>query len=413
MYRILTIIVLLGALWPLPVRAAFQIEPRLLVREEFTDNLFLDDQDEESDFITTVAPGVLLSYDVRLLELELDYSLHYLKYLHNDQKDETSLSDTQRVQFRSVFLPGRDFSVTLIDEYQRVTIDSRRQVDEDNPFVNKSNRNKLVINPEYRSRYFKTFTPSAGYRFEKLDYDKPEGVDSDSHEVYLDLRKQINPKLDMTLGARQQFYRADQDQDSGGEEDYDRLDVTGRIDYRLSPALTLRAGGGSGWVDYKNRAEKQSVLWDVALSYQPGSRWLAEIAYREDFSLSVDDGLSRSKRLDGTFSYLERLPVTLHLYAEKEDYETVDREDRSAGGDFKITIPFVFRLALDLTGEASVWRFLPEDEDQFRYGAGLAASYPFKFGTLTAGYRYRATNSDLDENDYQSNVVYVQASLTF
>jgi hypothetical protein len=70
-------------------------------------------------------------------------------------------------------------------------------------------------------------------------------------------------------------------------------------------------------------------------------------------------------------------------------------------------------MTFDLTGEASVWRFLPEDEDQFRYGAGLAASYPFRFGTLSAGYRYRATDSDLDENDYKSNVVYVQAGLKF
>jgi len=411
--RLLTILALLCALWPLSARAAFQIEPRLLVREEFTDNLFLDDRDEASDFITTVAPGILLRYQARLLELDLDYGLHFLQYLHHDEKDETSLRDTQRVQLRSVFLPGRDFSVTVTDEYQRVTIDDRRQVDADSPFVNKSNRNRLVINPEYRSRYFATFTPSIGYRFEKLDYDKPEGDDSDSHEVYVDLLKRLNSKIDLTLGARQQFYRADRDEDTGQEEDYDRLDVTARIDYRLSPALTLRAGGGSGWVDYRDRDEKRSLLWDVALDYQPGSRWRAGIAYREDFDVSVNDGLSRSKRLDATFGYLQRLPVALQLYAEQQDYQLEDREDRSVGGDFKLTIPFANRLTLDLTGEASAWRFLPEDEDQFRYGAGLAASYPFKFGTLTAGYRYRASDSDVDYNDYKSNVVYVQAALKF
>ena len=413
MQRLLTIIVLLGALCPLPARAAFQIEPRLQLREEFTDNLFLDDRDEESDFITTIDPGVVLSYQARLLELDLDYSLHFLKYLHHDEKDETSLSDTQRVQFRSLFLPGRDLTVTVLDEYQRVTIDDRRQVDEDSPFVNKSNRNKLVINPEYRSGYFSTFTPVAGYRFEKLDYDEPEGDDSDSHEVYVDLRKQLNSKVDLTLGANQKFYRADRDEDTGQDEDYDRLDVTGRLDYRISPALTLRAGGGNSWIDYRDRGDEQSLLWDLALDYQPGSRWRAGIAYREDFTQSVNEGLTRSKRLEAAFDYLERLPTSLLLFAEKQDYQTEDREDRSVGGNFKVTIPFASRLTLDLTGEASAWRFQPEDEDQFRYGAGLAASYPFRFGTLSAGYRYRATNSDLDENDYKSNVVYIQAGLTF
>ena len=73
MQRILTIIVLLGALWPLSALAAFQIEPRLQLREEFTDNLFLDDRDEESDFITTINPGIVLSYQARLLELVVDF----------------------------------------------------------------------------------------------------------------------------------------------------------------------------------------------------------------------------------------------------------------------------------------------------------------------------------------------------
>lgn len=413
MQRLLTILVLLGALWPLSARAAFQIEPRLHLREEFTDNLFLDDRDEESDFITTINPGILLRYDARLLELELDYGLNFLKYLHHDEKDETSLSDTQRIQLSSVFLPGQDFSVTVLDEYQRVTIDSQRQVDEDSPFVNKSNRNRLVINPEYRSSYFRTFTPSAGYRYEKIDYDKAEGDDSDSHEVYLDLRKQLSSKVDLTLGGSQKFYRADRDQDTGLDEDYDRLDVTGRLDYRLSRALTLRAGGGRGWIDYKDQDNEQSLLWDLALDYQPGSRWRTGLAYKEDFSQSVNEGLTRSKRFEASFDYLERLPVSLLLYADKQDYQTEDREDRSVGGNFKLTIPFANRLVLDFISEASVWRFRPEDEDAFRYGAGLAASYPFKFGTLSAGYRYRASNSDVDENDYKSNVVYVQAALKF
>jgi hypothetical protein len=295
----------------------------------------------------------------------------------------------------------------LIDEYQRVTVDSRRQVDDDNPLVNKSNLNKLVVNPEYRSRRFVTFEPSLGYRFEMLDYDEPEGNDSDSHEFYLDLRKQLNSKVDVTLGASQQFYRADDD------EDYDRLDITGRLDYRLSPALTLRAGGGCGWVDYLDQGDERSQLWDVALDYQPGSRWQAGLAYREDFNLSVDDGLNRTKRLEANFSYLKRVPTVLQLYAEKQVYQTEDREDRSVGGDFKVTIPLADRLAFQLTGEASVWRFLPEDEDQFRYAVGLSAGYQLKIGTLTAGYRYRATDSDFDEHDYRSNVIYVQAALTF
>lgn len=413
MQRFLVISILFCALWPVPARASFQLESRLMVREEFTDNLYLDADDEKSDFITTIAPGIALRYDARLLELELDYSLHFLKYLHNDEEDETSLRDTQRIRLNGTFLPRQDFSISFLDEYERVSIDNRRQIDEDNPFVNKSNRNRLVINPEYRSGYFATFEPVLGYRYENLEYDDPEGDDSDSHSVYFDLRKQINPKVDVTLGTRQQFYRSDARDEFDQDEDYDRLDITGRLVYRLSPALTLQAGGGKGWIDYRDRGNEDSLLWDLALDYQPGPRWRTGLAYRQDFSQSVNEGLTRSKRFEANFAYLERWPTSLVLYAEEQDYQTEDREDRSVGGNFNFSVPFAGRLTLDLTGEASSWRFRPEDEDVFRYGAGLAANYRIRIGTLSGGYRYRASNSDLDENDYKSNVVYVQAALTF
>ncbi len=402
------IVLLLGILlWPHTSWGAFEIEPRLLVREEFTDNLYLDDVDEESDFITTVAPGVLLRYDARLLDLELDYSLHFLQYLHHNEEDETSLKDTQRVRFQGELLPDQDFSLSVIDEYQRVTIDNRRQVVDDNPLVNKSNRNRLVVNPEYRSGYFTTFTPIVGYRFEKLDYDSPEGDDSDFHQFYADLEKRLNPKMTGTLGYRYGIYQ------SRTEDDYQRQDLTGRLDYRLSPELTLTGGAGSAWINYKERRGEQAVIWDVVLEWQPGPRWRAGLSCSEDFALSVNEGLSKILRAEAFFGYLERLPSEVRVYAERQDYVTEDREDRSVGLNVRVSVPFHSRISLDFTGESSLWRFLPEDEDVFRYGAGLALSYRIKYGVLSVGYRYRESDSDLDENDYQSNLAFVQAELSY
>jgi hypothetical protein len=407
LYRFWKIIILLGFLWPLPARAAFDLEPRVLVREEFTDNLFLTPSDEESDFITTLAPGITLHYDARLLALDLDYSLHFLDYLHHNDKDETSLRDTQRVQFRGVVRPGKEFSLTILDEYQRVTIDDRRQVADDNSFVNKSNRNRLVVNPEYRCRRFATFVPTVGYRFEKLDYDEPEGDDSEGHEFYTDLEKQLNTKVTFVLGYRHSLYQARQ------EEDHKRQDLTGRIDYRFGPSLTLRVGGGSAWIDYEVRRDERAMTWDVALDWQPETRWQAGISYSEDFALSVNQGLSKSRRAEAFLRYQERLSWELGLYAEKEDYRTEDREDRSAGIDLRVGLPLSNRFSLDLFADGSLWRFLPEDEDELRYGAGLALNYLIKYGQLSAGYRYRQSDSDLDENDYRNSVVFVQATIKF
>lgn len=410
---LLTVSVLLLVLWALPAQAAFRIEPRLTLRQEFTDNLFLTATNKRSDFITTIAPGILLTYDARLLDLELDYGLNFLKYLHNDDEDETRLKDIQRVRLDGTFRPERDFSASFSDEFQRVTVDERRPIDEESPFVNRANRNLLIVNPEYRTRRFGIFEPAVGYIYERIDFVGPEGDDSYSHIVYTDLRRQFNPRTEGILGARQRFYRSDGQDDFGRSDDYNRLDLTGRLNYRFGPALSLSAGGGSGWISYRQRSNEQGLLWDLALDYEPGPRWRSGILYRQDFVQTVDRGLTRSRRVEASFDYLERLPTRLLVYARDEKFQSEDREDRSVGTEVRVSVPFAGRLALDFSGDASIWRFKPENEDVFRYSAGLAARYRIRWGFLSAGYRYRVSDSDLDENDYRSNVIFVQGNLIF
>ncbi|MEZ4485586.1 MAG: hypothetical protein R2864_13750 [Syntrophotaleaceae bacterium] len=176
-------IVLIGLLlcWPFSVLAAFDLEPRLLVREEYDDNIYLDDARKESDFITTAAPGIKLLYEAKTFKANLDYSLHFLKYLNNSEEDENSLRDIQRVHLQGIVFPEQDFSVKIFNDYDRVTVDERLQSSENNSRVNKTNLNRISINPEYEFKKFNIFKPRIGYVYEKLSYDAREGDDSDSH----------------------------------------------------------------------------------------------------------------------------------------------------------------------------------------------------------------------------------------
>lgn len=393
-------------LWPLAAWSAFDIEPHLMVREEFTDNLFLRSEDKESDFITTLEPGFTLAYDARLLRLDLNYGLRFLKYLENTQKDETSIKDIQRIEFKGVLFPANDFTIIVIDTYQRVVVNSRRQTNPDNPFVNMTNMNHLQVNPEYRFRRFATFEANIGYRFEQINYLDEDGDDSDSHNIYLNLRKNLNTKLAVFAGGNQQFFQADE------EADYQKRDLTAGFDYRISSALTIFASGGNSWIDFKNEEDETELLWEVGATYEPGARWKAEIIYQEDNPQTVDDGLSKRQRLEAAFTYKERFPTELLFFAEKQQFQIKDREDRSIGSTLQVTIPISHRLSADITGDATSYRFQPEDENAFEYAVGLAASYRFKIGTLSGGYRYRARNSDADQNDYQNNLVFIELLLT-
>ena len=83
-----SLILLLGQLYSAPLFAAqFNLTPSLVVSEEYTDNLFLDSEDKEDDFITSA--GMRLSADVlwQTAGLNLTYTPTYQFYADNSDLD--------------------------------------------------------------------------------------------------------------------------------------------------------------------------------------------------------------------------------------------------------------------------------------------------------------------------------------
>jgi hypothetical protein len=58
-------------------------------------------------------------------------------------------------------------------------------------------------------------------------------------------------------------------------------------------------------------------------------------------------------------------------------------------------------------------RVIDTSEKYDRYGANLSLYYDISMGQLSAGYTYTLNESDLDDEDYTNNIVYLQASLSF
>ena len=64
-----------------------EITPRISVSEVYDDNIYLDDTNEESDYLTTVSPGINLTMSSQRTSLSLDYSPTWVWYDKNDQND--------------------------------------------------------------------------------------------------------------------------------------------------------------------------------------------------------------------------------------------------------------------------------------------------------------------------------------
>jgi hypothetical protein len=359
-----------------------------------------------------------LSWLTRSLELELDYSLYFRKYLDHAEEDETSLSDTQRGRATAVFFPERDFSLILEDEYSRVTIDVRRPDVEENFFVNKSNLNRLLINPRYRYRAIATFEAVFDYRFEDFAYNAVEGDDAKSHTGSLRLSKELSRHFTANLD-----YSAEQ-RNNKWSDDYLRQSLTGGFFQQVSRRLTLEARGGAGTVDYdhRNAADTTIFIGEAAVRYALSPRLRTRLRYSEDFAIATIDGLFQRRLAEAGLSYgaapgaddqAKRLAVDLAFAWTRDDYLEIDREDRSLGVALTGRLPLARNLALLASGYYRDLTFRPESENVDRYGLGSGLEYRLRRLRVTLNYLYRDSDSDIQANDYRNNIVALAASLHF
>jgi predicted porin len=397
--------------------ARLGVEPSLTVREEYDDNIFLDPDDEESDFLTTVNPGLAARWDARYFNLVLDYGLELLYYRDHSEFDETSLSDTQRARAEMEILPEKSFSVRVLEEYYRTAVDLRRPAVETNPIVNKTNVNHFLVSPSYRLGKLPSLQATFAYQYDKYDYsptdgddtegDDTEGDDNLTHTLSLNLARQMSERLVLTLNSAQLFHQAETD------DDFRRQDLTAGFNFKAGPKLTLRGDGGVSWVDFKDRDDETSNLWDLGADLRATPRLTFSLAYSEGYSILADDGLSKTRLASGTVGYQGKIRTDFRLFAQEEDFQTEDRKDRSAGGALTLRIPLGERLDLRLHGRLAYLEFLPEDDDVRRASAGAALEYQRGLFKVSLGYNHHDSQADQDNDEYRNNIVFLMASVTF
>ncbi len=79
------------------------IQPIVTVSEEYTDNLFLSEDDKEHEFITIVSPGILIQAKEQTSEFSLLYEAGYSSYARNGEYD----SWRHLSEFKGFFRFGR------------------------------------------------------------------------------------------------------------------------------------------------------------------------------------------------------------------------------------------------------------------------------------------------------------------
>jgi len=394
--------------------ARVSLEKKLVVREEYYSNLFLASDNEEDDYVTLAIPGLHLQFDSKSLEADIYYQLEFRLYKDNTEENETSLKDTQRLKADATLFPTGDFTVELLDEYMRVIIDERRPTSETNPFINKSNLNRFEVNPSYRLRRFSTFEPSVGYRYRNLNYTSSEGNDSDSHRFDAGLVKRVTPHFRLKGLYGYEIFQSDQ---ANRAEDFDRQDVLVGIEIEPLPNMKLGAEAGRAWIDFSDSRQSDGWLWRAWLDYGLTARLESKLEYSQDFVSSVDLGLIKNQTALASLGYVgKRRSANVSVFYNKADYQEVDREDESVGMRMNVKHPLTRHFSVGANGYVIYYRFSGDGsgtEDVGRWGVAADLDYQLRILTLALGASHERSDSEIDANDYRSNVVFAEARLAF
>lgn len=426
--------------------AELRLTPSITLREEYNDNIFLTSSDEEDDYITSINPAVNMTYDISLLTLSMDYGLNFRFYADHTERNETSLSKTQRARLETTVSPYRNiFFIKVSDEYKRVSIDERRQVALDNIFVNMTDSNNFSINPYIQYPLSKTLNAKIGYRYANIWYKEKEGNDAEDHTATISLAKELSSNITTSLSYS---YLAHVPKKLGN---YNKQDATLGIGYHISPRISLNSSVGQSWIDYKESTDNSSIIWNIQATYLPTpklslsgeiKRYLLEYektkpettlrtiqakyllmantlslgaGYSESLSESVNLGAYKRRSTTGTISYHGTIPLNLAVSKTINKYSAVDREDRSTGVSLGSRIPFFIvtpKLSGGVTGNYNNSEFFPEGEKVKRYGLRLSLDYDMRITTASLGYTYNWSDSSFNSNDYKNNIIWVQARFT-
>jgi hypothetical protein len=400
------LLILLALAGAVQASARVKMSPSLTLREEYNDNIFLE-EDEEEDFITTVAPYLSVFLDRRSIDLEATYGFEFRLYSNRSEFDETEPSDAQRARLNLDLFADRDFTVNVFDEFLRVVVDERRPTIEENVIVNRTNFNRFRVNPRYRYRRWKTFTATLSYEYENRNYDGDRGDDSDRHVGSLELEKRFSERLSVSSGYAHSVFHSDT------ENDYRRDDLHAGFVYRPGPKLTLNARGGVANVDRNEDGEDTERLFSVSADYALTNEIHFGLSYDETVYDSVSFGLVRGRSAKASLEHRRRFPTEVSLTAREDDYLDIDREDRTIGAAVQTTVLLSNRVSIRVRPYVTWLEFQPEEDRALRYGVGVSIQRDFKYGHLRLGYDHHASQNDELSDDYRNNIVFLEAGLKF
>lgn len=213
---------------PVPVRGPIVFYPTLTVTGEYNDNVFLDNNRRESDFIIGVTPGARLVLEGATYRLAAGYSFTAEKYLDHSELD----SAFQRQHFFLEGLYRVDPRLTLTLNEVFITDNNTNLVSEEGIAAGRRTSRSNVFSPGLTWQFAPRTSLSAGFSYRLQRFDDEGALNSDVYRLSADVNHDFTSRLTGSLGYEVRYI--DVDGQVGTTTHTPRVGVS----YRFTPTLT-------------------------------------------------------------------------------------------------------------------------------------------------------------------------------
>jgi hypothetical protein len=337
------------------------------VELRFDDNIFLTSNNEESDVIFSVSPGVeIISGKEELAEVRLFAGVDLSAYASNDEQNSAQFTVLGSGVYR-----GARLSASADASYRQLDQNATAVLGVVQEFIE---RDLYSVGTRVEYGFTPKISGSAALRYDLVDYtNQPSFVDTTSWTVPLNVYYKFRPKLDLSAGYRYRVQEGDL-ASVGGTSHYFNVGARGEIAPKLNADLSV----GIETREPEVGDDSSILAFDGGLSWEVFPKITSRLTVGRSFDVSA-------------------------LGTELE------RTDAVLSADWAATT--------DLTATASVsWQNTnyvnSRDDDFYQFSVGV--SYVLnQYVRLTGGYSYRTTESNFTAVDFSNNILRFGASVRY
>ena len=293
----------------------WRIEPRIEVRETYSDNIGLARSNgAQSEFVTEINPGISIRSSAARSNVDVSYSLNKFFYLRDRDRD------TLNHQLRA------SGDVELVNEL--IYLDARAKISQQavsafgpigaNSAVNDNNRTfrSYSISPNFRHALGRQATVEARYTYSQLSSDVASSTISDSTGNRALLKAESGPAYnDWGWGAEFVDDRISYTRSA----DTSFKSLTGSLRYRITPRLFATSSFGADKNDYVTIGEKpEGAFWTLGADWRPSRRTALTFSagrhyFGNTYALSFQHA---TRRTSWDVSYQQNLSTSRSQFAQ-------------------------------------------------------------------------------------------------